>query len=179
MAQFNLYIKIPTDSYDSFRSATLGNGYNVDGWYGNQCWDFISLLYWQYGRILQTKLGGGTAEECWTFSKNINGADPFEIINGKENIKRGDVVVWHSNSRNPYGHIALADEDYNGSNRIMCLGQNQRGNPYLPSTLDYIGLSSFAGIFRNKNWGNNPPIKKEEVVYNHNYKFYLYKKRKL
>ena len=42
MAQIDGYISIPHDSYDQFKQATLGNGYNVDGYYGNQCWDYLA-----------------------------------------------------------------------------------------------------------------------------------------
>ena len=38
MAQYNRYVYVPHDTYQEFRDATLGNGYNVDNRYGNQCW---------------------------------------------------------------------------------------------------------------------------------------------
>ena len=65
MAQYNGYVTEPHATYQDWRDATLGNGYNVDGMYGNQCWDFCALLWWQYGLTLYTKPGGGTAQDCW------------------------------------------------------------------------------------------------------------------
>ena len=53
MAQVNGYVPVAHGSYNQWRAATLGNGYNVDFRYGNQCWDYCALLYWQYGLTLR------------------------------------------------------------------------------------------------------------------------------
>lgn len=157
MAQYNGYISVAHGSYDAWRGATLGNGYNVDGAYGNQCWDYCALLWWQYGLTLVTKPGGGSACECWTISRYTNARTPFISIEGKQNIKRGDVIVLDRNNFSRTGHICIADEDYNGTNEIWTIGQT----PGLHGTngnvsRDKVGLSLFLGIFRNTDWDSTP-----------------------
>lgn len=171
MAQYNRYVYVPHDTYQEFRDATLGNGYNVDNTYGNQCWDFCALLYWQYGLTLITKAGGGTAADCWNVSRAANSVPPFISLEGKENIKRGDILVWNSNAFSTTGHIAFADEDYRG-NEINCLGQNQGQGSLAGSNITEISLNNFLGIFRNTNWQVKPkPTKNKKrfpfVLYSH------------
>lgn len=160
MAQYNGYRSVPHSTYQEWRNATLGNGYNVDGWYGNQCWDFCALLWYQYNLRLITKpAGNGGAADCWLVSKDANAKRPFIKITRKQDIKKGDVIVWN---RGVYGsttgHIAFADEDYHG-NSIRTLAQVPSRQPlyenspvYTPTwTLDY-----FLGAFRNTMWTDTP-----------------------
>lgn len=157
MAQYRGYITIPCSTYDVWRAQTINNSYDVDyfpSWQPYQCWDYCALLYFQYGRILRTKAGGGSAPDCWTYSKAYNSQTPFVAVEGKENIKRGDIVILNYTGTMPDGHIAFADEDYNGTNYIRLLGQNQGGTP-LVNTMNY-SLSSFLGVFRNTKWQSAP-----------------------
>lgn len=158
MAQYNRYVILPHATYNEWRTATLGSGFNVDASYGNQCWDYCANLWHQYGLTLYTKPGGGGACDCWTVSRNLNAVGPFKAITGKTNIKRGDVIVTNRYSGSSTGHICIADEDYNGTNEIWTLGQ-------LPSkygqngavSRDKWSLSHFLGVFRNSNWTSTPP----------------------
>lgn len=156
MSQYYGYVTVPHNTYDAFRNATIGNGYDVDYTFGNQCWDYVALLYHQYNLILITKSGGGTAKDCWIVSREANSRSPFEAITGKENIKRGDVLVFGGTTVNPAGHISIADEDYNGSNSIRVAQQNGF-TPYAPAEIATNSLSQFLGIFRNTNWSDTPP----------------------
>lgn len=163
MAQYNGYVSIPHSTYDEFRSATLGNGYNADynppyqSW-GNQCWDYCAELWHQYGLFLRTKpSGNGGAADCWLVSKSYNAKSPFIAVEGKENIKRGDVIVWNRSNTSSTGHIAIADEDYRG-NRIWTIGQipSKHGQNGAVSR-DEWSLNSFLGVFRNQQWQVDPP----------------------
>ena len=178
MAQYYGNVSVPHGSYDEWRSATLGNGYDVDYSFGNQCWDYCDLLYSQYGLYLVTKAGGGTAKDCWLVSKNVNSQTPFEAVEGKTNIKRGDILVFNAIPSNYAGHICFADEDYNGTDRIAVVQQNgyQPTQPVHTSTCD---LSSFLGIFRNTYWQGDTPEPEPEKGYNkHRYNFVLFNRRK-
>ena len=155
MAQYNGYRIIPHASYNQWRAQTFGNGYNVDYAYGNQCWDYCALLYYQYGLSLITKAGGGYAFECWTVSRNANARYPFVAVTGINNIKRGDIIVLNRTASNYAGHIAFADEDYNGSGYIWLVGQNQGGyNGNVNRTK--FSVAPFLGIFRNTTWTHEP-----------------------
>lgn len=158
MAQFNGYVDVPHESYQEWRDATLGNGYNVDNAFGNQCWDFCALLWYQYGLRLITKPGGnGTAQDCWLVSRVANAVPPFEAVYSKQEIKRGDVVVLGATYGGGTGHIAFADEDYNGTDRMDLLGQNQGQGSAAPSNVAPLSIARFLGAFRNTDWDESPP----------------------
>ena len=157
MAQYHQYISVPHSSYDEWKNATLFNSYDVDNFPAYQpfqCWDYCALLYWQYGLLLITKAGGGTAADCWNVSKNANSKTPFTAIEGAQNIKKGDMLVWNTSVILPDGHIGFADEDYNGTNTIRVLGQNQQGIGYV--NLHNYSLTGYLGAFRNSKWQNTP-----------------------
>ena len=156
MAPFTGYVKIEPPTYQDFRNATLGNGYNVDQAYGNQCWDFCALLWWQYGLTLHTG-PKGWAMECWTVSRTLNAVPPFTQVTSVSEIKMGDCVVFKGTSNYPTGHIAFADEDYkDGMTRMNFLGQNQGQGSLKPSNIANISLANFIGAFRNSNWVKAP-----------------------
>jgi CHAP domain. len=140
------------DTYDHWRSYALTHGVNVDFSYGNQCWDICCLLWIQYGLWLYT--GNGMAYGCYAIERNRNAVFPFSKVERKIDIKRGDCLVFAPSGLNYTGHICFADENYNGSNTLPCLGQNQgQGNGYgVPSNIANMNLTRFLGAFRNHNW---------------------------
>ena len=145
------------DTYDHWRYFCLTHGVDFDGWYGNQCYDICALLYFQYG--LTFYLGWvGYAYEAWTQSKYLNARSPFIAIDNIWQVKRGDLLVFGT-GWSIYGHVAFADEDYNGGSKIWCVGQNQGqgiawGTPSISAPLD---VWNFIGAFRNTNWSSTPP----------------------
>lgn len=156
--QQNGYALVPQAvTYNEWRQYALTHGVNVDWSYGNQCWDICALLWYQYGLRLQTG-PMGAAFECWVISRNVNARPPFKMITGIENVKRGDCVVFNRAGSYWTGHIAFADEDYNGSGTLACLGQNQgQGiSSGTSSNVVRMGVSNFLGAFRNTNWENAP-----------------------
>lgn len=153
MAQYNGWRKVNVSSYDAFRNEVNGNGYNVDGVYGNQCFDGAAvMLYSATGRKLSTG-GTGAARGCWEVAsaRKFNAGTEFELITDKTKIKRGDMLFFTANSK--WGHVGFADEDYNGTNYIKVLGENQKGNGNgYPFTVINFSLSTFLGAFRYKEW---------------------------
>lgn len=153
MAQYNGWRKVNVSSYDAFRKEVNGNGYDVDGSYGNQCYDGAAvMLYSATGRKLSTG-GTGAARGCWEVesARRFNVGSEFELITDKTQIKRGDMLFWSMNSR--WGHVAFADADYNGSAYLPVLGENQKGNGSgYPFTVVNMNLATFLGAFRYKNW---------------------------
>lgn len=155
--QQNGYALVPHLTYDEYRFYCLGTGINVDYSYGNQCWDSCALLWYQYGLRLATG-PRGYASECWTVSRNANARGPFKLITRREEIKRGDILVFNGHGSYYTGHICFADEDYHG-NYIRCLGQKQGQGirPGTPSNIINSSLTWFLGAFRNTNWRIVPP----------------------
>lgn len=181
MAIYTGPVDIDISSYDSFRNTVLGNGYNMDGAYGCQCWDLGAELWYNVGSYSYPYLltgPNGYAYECWTVSRVENAQDNFELIYDKTQIKRGDMIILGPTTANPPGHNGFADEDYNGTDYIAVVGQNQGGSPSTPgggtvTTLNTLGLDQFLGAFRYKAWQETPPTPTEVK---HHFKWVLYAK---
>lgn len=163
-------INIDITSYDTFRAdalyrASQGLGYDVDGYYGYQCWDLAAELWMNTPEFSNSGLYPHTgpqhyAAECWTYSKDVNAGNSFDLIYNVQDLKRGDVIVIDASSISTTGHIAFCDEDYQGNNYLYLLGQNQV-NPsavygHIP-TVTRLNISTFLGAFRYKAWQTTPP----------------------
>ena len=171
MAFYTGYVVLPTDTYLAWKTAVNGNGYDAYGYYGCQCWDLAAEFWWNVGfpqgyPITQSG-GNGSAWMCWTYSREINKGDKFDLIYNLSDIKQGDVIVWDGTGSFPDGHIAFADEDYDGSGTIAVLGQNQ-GSGGTPPPISHpnggttanvkrLSTANFLGAFRYKEWHTTPP----------------------
>lgn len=189
MAFYTGYQELPVDSYDSFKNSVIGNGYDADGYYGDQCWDLTAELWYSVGFSTGYPQTGPNqyASECWTVSKAANcvynGVTYFNTIENLSDIKRGDVVVFDGNSSFPAGHIGLADTDYDGSGTLLILGQNQGDqgtptpivNPAGGTTANVTRLPTlnFLGAFRYKEWETPTPSLKKSS----NFPWVLYARR--
>ena len=165
---------VPHSNYLEFRNAVNGNGYDMDGYYGYQCWDGVDLLYQQsdVGQYLYTAFNFDTSlssgvRTCWTYApaRARNGSGHFSEVLNVTDIRQGDIIVldqypgWYAST----GHIGFADEDYNGTDYIYILGQNQgAGDPQVGAPFNimrsYIGVGAFLGAFRYDAWASTPPI---------------------
>lgn len=183
-------LPIDISSYDNFRADALaragqGLGYDVDGYYGYQCWDLAAELWMNIPEFQNSGLWPHTgpnlaAAECWTYSRDVNAGNSFDLIYNFSDVKRGDVVVIGASSISSVGHIAFADQGYPGNNNMMLLGQNQV-NPdptygHIP-TVSYINVGSyFLGAFRYKAWhGPTPPTPTETK---HKFPWFIYANRR-
>lgn len=168
---------VPHSTYSEFRNAVDGNGYDLDGYYGYQCWDGVDLLYQQsdVGQYLYTAQnvgqGDGTAKSCWLneTARGLNGSGHFSIIYDQTEIKKGDIIVFNTYSGwyGSAGHIGFADEDYNGTDYIRILSQNY-GTGSNPTTGKPFNIAqaflggAFLGVFRYDMWNQpEPPIPSE------------------
>lgn len=163
------YTTIGHATYIEWRTNTLGHEYDVDGAYGCQCWDYVAELWYNVGfpqgyPITQSG-GDGQAWMVWTYSRDINkqynGTTYFDLIYNLSDVQVGDVVVLNGTTSNPAGHIAFADENYDGSGYLWCIGQNQGGTP-IPGggtavTRNRLGMGDFLGAFRYRGWHTTPP----------------------
>lgn len=127
--------------FSDYLASVDGVGLNVDGAYGNQCWDLwshyavnlIGATYWNTG----TNAGGGCPQHpgytcgLWkTFDRSGLGTW-FTPHTGTP--QRGDVAIWEWGSAvGPNSHVAIVVEDRGGS--ILCMTQN-------PGVSHYANLS--------------------------------------
>ena len=170
-------LPININSYDGFRADALARaaqnlGYDVDGWYGYQCWDLAAELWMNIPEFQNSGLWPHTgpnlaAEECWTYSKTANAGNSFDLIYDINNVRRGDVIVIGASPISSVGHIAFADQDYSGYSYMNLLGQNQV-NPsasygHIP-TVTWLQVSTyFLGAFRYRAWVQpTPPTPTQE-----------------
>ena len=173
MAQFNGYVLIPHNTYLAWKNATVGNGYDADGYYGDQCWDYTAEFWNNVGFPQNYPLTGPTssAYECWTVNRDNNisygGTNYFNLIYNLSEVKQGDVVVLGPTATNAAGHITFADEDYNGTTTLRCMGQNQGGGTPYPEGGTTVSINNlvltanvsgaFLGAFRYNAWHEPAP----------------------
>lgn len=141
------FYNVTTDSYAAFKATVLGNGYDIDGYYGFQCWDGDALLWQQFGKQLVT--GNGLAIGCWDLNRDRNKYDLFTLIDNVNALELGDAVVMRPN------HIGFFD-GYDGD-YMLILGQNQGGTPKNAAggsgfNIVRVHKSAFAGAFRLNKW---------------------------
>ena len=172
MARYSGYISVVHDTYNNWRNATDGNGYDVDGYYGCQCWDDISLFYFNVG--FPTGYPLLTNSQMYTMWNNrnqnvsYNGTTYFDIITNLADIKQGDIMVFDGTQANPYGHAGFADQDFatwipdpNDPYEFPILSQNNGGTSD-PAGGSYMNIHGydyrlFLGGFRYRDWHTTPP----------------------
>lgn len=165
MAQYNGLVPVNITSFNAFMNEVNGNGYNVDGVYGNQCVDMAKLLAGNAGRSnpYWKSDPDGYAFEGWTVTsnRNYNVADYFELVYSKADVQTGDLVVLRATTANPYGHIAFATTNWdNLTTSAPLLGQNQvNPNPTTghENTITNVNVTTFLGAFRFTAWNSTPP----------------------
>lgn len=158
-------VTVDISSYEAFKNAVLGKGYDVDGVYGYQCVDMAKLLAGNAGRPSPYWKSGvsGYAREGWSDpdSRTYNQANYFTLVYQKQNVRKGDLVVLNSTTSNPYGHIAFADSDWdNSTTSAILLGQNQVNPNDVTghvNTLTNINVTTFLGAFRFNAWSEPSP----------------------
>ena len=151
------YIYAPVDTPQAFKDYTLGGCWDVDGYWGGQCWD-LGALYWmnatEDGRTLST-CGTGAAKGTWN-CKEQNAGTEFDLIYDKTQLRAGDWVIFGSGT---YGHVGMALGGYN-NNYVALLGQNQGGKACegggAAANIINISLNSFVGAFRPKAYDPKP-----------------------
>lgn len=147
------YIYAPTESFTVFKDYTLGNCYDVDGYYGSQCWDLASVFWMNYtenGRLLST-CGTGAAKGAWN-CKEQNAGNDFELVYNAVDVQAGDWIIFGSGK---FGHVGMALGSYNNG-YITLLGTNQGGQSCAgggsATNIINISLNSFVGAFRPKSY---------------------------
>lgn len=104
-----------------FRNEVIGKGYNIDGAYGNQCWDgYAKYMQW-LGYPYANCTTSGYVKDIWTNRKNngmLKSCDEVKIM------QQGDIVVFKEQNATPDSHIAIFMSDL-GNGKGVFLGQNQ------------------------------------------------------
>lgn len=171
--QHNGWQTVTVASYAAFKTVVNNNGWDLDGAFGDQCYDLAFLLWYSVGfpQLYPVNGGTGKAKDIWTErNSNIsyNGTTYFDLIYNLNDVKQGDMIIYDSTPYNEFGHDGLADEDYAawaaahpGDYEFPILSQNNNGTPYAGggSYANIHGYDTrlFLGAFRYRNWIPTPP----------------------
>lgn len=114
-------------TYQDFKNAVLGNGFDIDGYYGAQCWDGYAYYCKFLGVPYANCTTSGYVKDIWE-NRHTNGIlDYFDEVSV---MQEGDIAVFREVAGvTPVSHIAIFDSDIDGVNGYF-LGQNQDGAPY-------------------------------------------------
>lgn len=136
-------------TYQQIKNETINKSFDLDGYYGAQCWDFACYVFEHYFNGTRINCGLTGYVQDFVTQKNTNGILNFmDEISLNEILQPGDVCVWGPCAAAPYSHVALYDSD-NGPNEVYFLGQNQNGASYV--NVCQISTSGIIGVFRAKN----------------------------
>lgn len=136
-----------------FYTHAIGKRFDIDGYYGAQCWDGVMYYSQWLGKKIYHTGATGYAKDIWN-ERHKNG-----ILNDYDAVQRpfkdGDIIVWDDCRACPDSHIAIFRKD-NGDGTFIALGQNQggAGGAFNQRAFEYEGV---LGGFRPK------PDKVEEV----------------
>lgn len=109
--------------YIDFYNMVLGKGYDIDGYYGWQCWDGYAE-YCNWLKVPYAHCGiHGYACDVWE-QRQTNGI--LNYFNETDIMQPGDVAVFKRINPTPLSHIAIFHSDIDGSYGWF-LGQNQGG----------------------------------------------------
>lgn len=134
---------------------TYGHSYDVDGYYGAQCWDYFAYF------VKYTGLGVSTycalshyVGDLWKLKDQYGYGSHFDYIYNSSQLRNGDWIIWPYGSAScPLSHVGMY---WNG----QVLGQNQGG--YAIVNLRSISFD-MAGALRWKGWNGGGGSKSETI----------------
>ena len=137
-----------------FLDGTLNKSYDMDGYYGKQCWDYGDYFWLnQVHKDLSTG-GTGEARGCWTvdLARRHNAGTQFELITDRTKLQRGDWVILNTGK---YGHVGCVYSVIT-TGQTVCLQSQNQGTIRTKVTRINISLNTFLGAFRYKEWNVSP-----------------------
>ena len=110
-------------TYEDFKNEVLGKGYDIDGAFGEQCFDG-AMYYskWLGYPVFHCGITG-YVQDIWEMRQTSGILEYYDEV---EYLEPGDIVVFKKSPQTPLSHIAIFDSDIDGSYGRF-LGQNQGG----------------------------------------------------
>ena len=139
--------------YEEFKAMTKGKGYDVDGYYGNQCWDGYAKYCQHLGVPVTHCQPSGFVKSIWEMRKTNGILKSFDEV---EKLQPGDVVIFKEHPATPLSHVALFDHDAGGGYGWF-YGQNQGGYNGAFNMVKLPYAATYKTAFRLKD-----PVKKDE-----------------
>lgn len=141
-------------SYQDFKNTHLGNGYDIDGWFSFQCWDFYAEYCNWLGVPYANCTDSGYAKDLWT-QRHSNGI--LNYFDEVEVMQPGDVAIFDVTPSTPYSHVAIFDSDA-GNGYGNFLGQNQGAPEGVTNIVALPYSATFATAFRPKQSNNTAVV---------------------
>ncbi len=137
--------------YAVIRNETIGQAYDMDGWYGEQCWDYTDyVMIHYYGSYNGVSCPTTGYVQDIAVNRAWNGILDFTDDVTGQKMEQGDIIVWGFCEAYPYSHIALYDRE-DIDNQVRILGQYQ---PYPYVNLTSATKEGIIGVFRPKKFYN-------------------------
>lgn len=145
-------------SPQDFINESMGKRFDIDGYYGAQCWDLFARYCQRLGYPIFHCTVTGYVGDIWT-QRNVSGIlDYFNEVD-ISTAKQGDVVVFKKDKVwTPDTHIGVFDE-WTTSTRFMLVSQNQYGKSH--TTKGVFPVSAVMGVLRPKAFDNITPVLKK------------------
>lgn len=153
-----------------FYTQVNGKAFDVDGYYGAQCWDGYAYYSKWLGVPYANCSVSGYAQDIFE-QRATNGMLKYFDVVDRNHLQDGDIVVFDRNADLPGSHIGIFRTYTDSSKQIgTILGQNQRGNGNgYPFTQDNYYMYNALGGFRLKQAKPKPqpakPQPKPKIVY--------------
>ena len=111
------------DKVKLFQNEVLGSGFDIDGYFGWQCWDGYAKYCLWLGVPFANCMVSGYVKDLWEQRYNNGILDYFDEV---ENLEGGEVCIFTENEWTPVSHVAIFVADIDGTQGWF-LGQYQGG----------------------------------------------------
>lgn len=142
-------------SYQEFKNIVLGKAFDVDGWYGAQCWDGYAYYMQYLGLKPAWCTSTGYVQDIYTNMDSNGMKEQCELV---YNLQAGDIVVFPRNSVTPLSHVAIFDSDA-GNGYGNFLGQNQTSSDASGSAFSIARLPYSATYY----WAFRPKVLSQQT----------------
>lgn len=147
--------------------AVNNNAYDIDGYYGAQCWDGFAHFTRKYFGKQYNCSATGYAIDLWDLRTRNGSTAYFDSVGNSNDLKDGDWVIFRKGGATPYTHVAMFRKWHVKGKSMVVLGQNQGGRAYRNggSAFNQVVMSSatFAGALRPKMYHKKPAVKKSNA----------------
>lgn len=149
-----------------FRNEVLGKRFDVDGYYGAQCWDGYAYYMQKLGYAYANCTSSGYVKDIWEQRKTNGMLDSCIEV---EIMQQGDIAVFKEVAGiTPYSHVAIFIQDL-GNGYGLFLGQNQGGYNGAFNEAIFPYAATYATAFRPKCYKDlfNKPAANDDNVLNY------------
>ena len=142
-------------NYNDFKQKVMGKAYDIDGYYGAQCWDGTMKYMIDLGYKAIHCTTSGYVKDIWN-NRKTNGI--LNYCNEVTVMQPGDIAVFKEVAGwTPYSHIAIFDSDIDGKYGWF-LGQNQGGKNGAFTLCKLPYSATFSTAFRPKCFATAKPV---------------------